>query len=212
LAVETLWERGLGELTGVKLGRAFTDNSVYEQFTSHPWNGRSAGWCNVGGLALFPVREFIPISPDVEDFAHLHGADDGDYGTCLCGFTNALGGRVVTMGYSPWTYLATSWKRSQIITLADWVSDHQLPVIIDKALRVTPLVRISEDKKRFVAVLLNTSYDPTGTFDLRLRVESQEVYQLGTNEKIQLPFQKKEKELIVSIPSIDPWQYVVITG
>ena len=86
-------------------------------------------------------------------------------------YQNALGGRVVVLGYGPWLRLGSTAKRSQIVAAADWMARRHLPVIIEQTLRVSPWLRMSADGRKLALVLLNASLDSSGELNLRLRAQ-----------------------------------------
>jgi hypothetical protein len=155
-ALQVMWDRGLGELTGVRLRRAF-DNGVWERFTDHPLNGSGAQDGRDARLSFWrSVAWQLDAAGERDklgDIAHLVSYDDTDCGMCLATYENSLGGRVVTMTYAPWTRLKSSAKRSQLINLVDWATRGRLPLLIERASRVVPFVRMSTDRKRCVTVL-----------------------------------------------------------
>jgi hypothetical protein len=99
-----------------------------------------------------------------------------------------------------------------MLNLADWVSKDTVPLRIDKAMTVTPLVRMSSDRKRFAAVLLNTSTDATGEFDVRIRVKSRAARLITRKGAVMLPTERHDHEMTVRLPSIPPWHASVLVG
>ena len=216
LDVETLGvlkDRGLDALAGVKVAKVY-DNGVWETLTSHPLNGPFAGdsrdiRTSFGGELCY---QLAATAGGVQDLAHLTGYDESDCGCCVSAFENALGGRVVTLGYGPWGRCASTSKRWQLLGIADWVSRGRLPVRIDKTLRVMPMLRMSKDRKRLAGVLLNGRLDPTGRFDLRLRAAVRKVHLLTPQGRRPLPAHRDGKDLVVTIRNIPPWQTAIIVG
>lgn len=208
-----LASRGLASLAGVAIGKSY-DNGLIERFTNHPLNGPFAGDGRDARLSFGQpsVQQLIPAATGVHDLAHMIGYDGSDKGCCLAAYENQLGGRVVTMTYIPWARLANSQKRSQLLALADWISRSQLPVVIDKTLRVTPLVRASRDGKRLACVLLNASFDATGRFDARFRTKAGKLFLLTLKGAKALTCRRTATELVVTIPSIPPWQTAMIVS
>jgi hypothetical protein len=210
-ALDVLWERGLGELTGVKPGGDVLV-PVTERFTDHPLNGPYAGF--VREAYARPGERpgtLIPISAGVIDLSHLVRHDGTDLGSCLTLYTNELGGRVAVCSYAPWHRIGLGPKRRQVIAMADWLSEGRLPAIIDETVRVAPFVRQSPDG-RFVALLFNTSLDATGKMTLHLRASPQQV-SLVTDEGFRpLVTRVSEGETVVEVPSIPPWTTITLVG
>ena len=212
-SLTALWERGLGELTGVRIGRTF-DNGVYERFTDHPANGRFAGDARDVRLSFWGdlAYELVPLDETVGEAARLVGYDGSDCGACISTFTNSLGGRVAVLGYGPWTRLGSGAKRSQMLAITDWLSQGRLPMVIDKTLRVTPFVRTSADGKRFAAVLINTAFDPTGPFHLRVRGIMDEVVSITADGDERLTTRKEKGETRIAVKNVEPWSCMLLTG
>ena len=212
-ALHVLWERGLGDLTGVRPGKSF-DNGVWERFTDHPLNAPYAGDGRDCRLSFWSTHgwQLLPLHDSIGDLAHLIGYDGSDQGTCLSTFTNDLGGRVAVLGYSPWNRLGNSAKRSQMLSLADWISGGKLPILIPRTVRVTPLVRQSADGKRLAAVLLNTSFDPTGPLELIIRAPLSRVRLLTPRGETALAVKPQPDGICVALPDLLHWNVAVLAG
>jgi len=210
-ALEVLWERGLGELTGVKPGED-VPVAVTERFTDHLMNGPNAGFVREAYVKA-PERPgtLVPVSEEVIDLSHLIRHDGADLGSCLTLYENELGGRVAVSTYAPWHRIGLGPKKRQVIAMADWLSEGQLPVIIDQTVRVAPLIRKSPDG-RFLAVLFNSSLDASGKLTLRLRAGSDQVSLLTSNGFQTLDTRLSEGELIVDVPSIPAWSTIILLG
>lgn len=222
MALKVLWRRGLGKLTGVKVGQSFSSTVAgsfpivfTERFTDHPMNSDSAGDGRSANIGLDDeVCSLEPIDDGVGDLAHLIRYDGIDYGCCLSIYSNVLGGRVAVSSYVPWKQLGRGAKRRQLITIADWITGNQLPVVIEQTARVLPLVRRSNDWRRIVVVLFNTALDPTGPLKLRLRAHPDQVFLVSGNDRVPLPIDKDVygNEVVVSVPSIPAWDTAVLIG
>ncbi len=210
-ALEVLWERGLGDLTGVKPGEDVLVAAT-ERFTDHSMNGTDAGF--VREAYAKPGERpgtLVPVSEGVIDLSHLVRHDGADLGSCLTLYENKLGGRVAVSTYAPWHRIGLGPKRRQVIALADWLTEGRLPVIIDQTVRVAPFIRKSPDG-RFFAVLFNTSLDATGKLTLRLRASSDQVSLVSSNGFQSLDTSLSEGEVIVEVPSIPPWSTIILLG
>lgn len=214
-ALHSLWDRGFGELTGVKPGRHYS-NGVRELFSDHPLNGIFAGDGRSVSMAYYPsvAHELLPIAEGVETLSTLLRFDEVAAGACVTAYQNELGGRVVVSGYLPWKYNTTWGKRAQVTALADWAARGRLPLIIDPPapVRITPLVRMSADSSRFAAILLNTGYDPTGPLIFRFRAAATDATLLTPDAEIPLRSQQQPGELSVTLSNLPPWQAQVIVG
>lgn len=210
-ALEVLWARGLGELTGVRPGKHLLGGAI-EVLTDHPLNTRFAGESRDALIAPSDNVYALELLPGAEELARARGYDGRDHGTCLSIFTNALGGRVAVSTYAPWRRIGRLAKRSQLMELADWLAYSQMPVRIDAFCRVAPFVRMSEDTSRFAVVLLNSTLDPCAPFALHVRTTANKA-SLVTPTRL-MPLQvlpgRSGKDIVV--PALGPWQPAVIVG
>jgi uncharacterized protein (DUF3084 family) len=82
--------------------------------------------------------------------------------------------------------------------------------VIEKTVRVVPLVRQSDDGRRTVIALFNASFDATGPVRLRLRSRPDRLV-FSTGERA-LPIQvnRSGKETHIEIPTIAPWSTAIL--
>lgn len=209
-ALAVLWQRGLGPLTGVKLGKK-TTKAIYERLADHPLNGDDAG--NLRDALIFAGTDsLVPVAEDVASLATMVDEDGADFGCSLSTFTNSLNGRVAVSTYSPWTRLGMADKRRQLLALTDWLAGGRLPIIIEQTVRVAPFVRQSADLRRAAVVLLNLSFDPTGPLTLRLRTQAKNAVLVTADSPQPLAVRPSEGELRIEMPSIDPWHVAVLAA
>jgi hypothetical protein len=213
LALQELWLRGLGELTGVKPGSAY-HAGLWEYYTDHPLNGSFAD----DSRATFvegptsAACELVPVCAGVEDLAHLRRVDGRDLGMCASIYQNELGGRVAVRTYSPWTALGTLPERAQMLALAEWVSKKTLPLVINRNLRLAPFMRRSADGQRFILVLLNASLDDTGPFECKLRVKSRMTTRLEIRGAIPIAPTFTDDALVITIDNLPAWHTLTLAG
>jgi hypothetical protein len=130
----------------------------------------------------------------------------------MSGYENELGGRVAVFGYAPWRILDSSAKRHQLIALADWASRDGVPLLIEETVRVVPFVRMDDQGERFVAVLLNASFDPTGPLTVRVRAHGSRVTLCSAEQNVPLPVERSENECGISLQNIEPWNIAILLG
>lgn len=219
MTLEILWKRGFGPLTGVKLGKFYT-NGVQEKFTDNPLNGNYKGDTRVVPQAFYPFKtyELEPVADGVEPLSYVLRDEKLRVGVvkegwCMTAYTNELGGRVVVAGFLPWTRLTTFGKRAQMLAVADWVSYGKLPLIIDKPCRVSAFVRMDPEKRdKATVLLLNTSYDYTGPVEIRLRADVTKVRQLSQTGSTNLRVIRGDGEVKFTIKNLTPWQPVTLVA
>lgn len=214
-ALEVLTQRRLAHLTGVRMGPR-TDNGVRERFTDDVLNGPFPGhvrdariefWGDAKGMGdvLKPVAKGVRMLATLEDyFGRQRGA-------CMTAFENSLGGRVVVMGYAPWIFLHSVAKRHQLQNAADWVSRDRMPVRVEEPVRLTPVVRMSNGRRRAAILLLNAGMDeiPTATIHIRSRATRARLLAPGTKERLVMMRREKTGGTL-TLRNIPPWDFRVI--
>jgi len=211
-ALAVLWARGLGELTGVRLGEPVR-GGAYETLTAHALNGRFAGDSRDALMdSADNTRVLERIDPQAAELARLTGHDGRDHGCCLSVYENALGGRVAVSTYATWRRLGSLCKRSQLTAVADWLSRGKLPVVIDAFRRVAPFARMSSDGSRYAIVLLNSTLDTAEPFVLRVRASARNAALVTSAGPTALEVAPGEGEVRVGVPALGPWQTAVILG
>ncbi len=122
----------------------------------------------LGTAGLWFVYGLEPIAPGVETLARLADYADQDWGPTMTAFENALGGRVVVMGYYPWTLLHNLAKSSQLKAVCRLLSRDTLPAIAESYAHTVVWARAGVDG-RLAVVVLNASLDPATDFVLRVQ-------------------------------------------
>ena len=208
-AALALAERGLGELTGVRVARRL-DNGMVERFTDDPLNGPDAAslrdariefWGDATGLAdvLEPLNGKVHILATMEDYFQRPA------GPCMTSYENALGGRVVVAGYAQWMFIHSTAKRRQLLNVADWISRDGLPVRVEEAVGLAPIVRLSPDRRRGLIVLLNRSLDPVQRTTVHVRAPHTPVTLVTEDEARGLRPQTQPDGWLVVLEDIGPW-------
>ena len=212
VALQVLWKRGLGELTGVR-PREVTALICGERLTGHPLNGIYAG---DGRRALQTSNDAVMalegIDSGVEALAWMEDLDESNHGTCLSIYFNQLGGKIAVCSYHPWEQLGSSVKKHQLAALIDWLSCERLPLFIEGTVRLVPFVRRSVDGNKVLVTLLNASFDPTGPFTLRLRGEFGKTVLLTPDGNAPLEVGAADGETLVHLPAIPAWQTAMVLG
>lgn len=209
-ALAVLWERGLGELTGVRPGENVA--GCWERFTDHPLNGEYAD----DGRRVQPHSGAVllqPVGDGVHDLAHAVGQADGeDRGICLSAFENGLGGRVAVATYEPWRRLGRVGKRRQLTALVDWLTRGDTPILIETTARVAPFVRREPHGEQVAVALLNASFDPTDPLKVRIRARLRQICLVRPEARLTLESELQGEETVVTVPSVDPWSVAVLLG
>ncbi len=209
-ALGVLWNKGLGHLTGVKRSENWFFGVEY--FTEHSFNGkytgdgrRAQGWA---GSHYLEIK-----NPDVEVLSDFYTMQQIKKGPCFTIFENKLGGKVAVSSYSPWRYNGRNGKHHQLTQVADWLSNKQMPLIIEENVRLVPYVRMSKEKNKFMIALFNTSFDEIRNLPLTIRANPEELYIINElHQKENLNFITKDREINLEITSIQPWSVIILIG
>lgn len=208
-ALEVLEQRGLGHLTGVRLGTRH-DNGLMERFSDDELNGCFAGdirdariefWGDARGQA----DQLLPLSPAVRTLATLEDYWHRPHGACFTAYENELGGRVAVIGFAPWMFLQSASKRAQLLSLFDWLTDGSLPVRLNPDMAVAPVVRFNADRSRGAIVLHHWGLDAVegGTLEIRApRTSARLLTPAGETELQSLP---DTTVWTISLPDLPPW-------
>ncbi|NLV73677.1 MAG: hypothetical protein GXY52_03180 [Chloroflexi bacterium] len=206
-ALQVLWGRGLGELTGAKPGKQVL-GGAFETLTDHPFNADFAGEQRDALVEPADGLCALDLLPGAEALARIVSYDERDLGVCQSAFTNALGGRVVVASYPPWRRNGTLAKRSQLLALAEWLAGGALPIRVETFSRVAPFIRMSADGSRWLAVLVNSSLDRSPELTVRVRGTADSAWLLDP------PCSQPLKVCAgrITVPSLPPWQAVVLAS
>ncbi len=227
-ALECMWDAGLGEYCGASTKKFYT-NGVSEQLTSDSLNGQYSNakrysrsgrdFYGLVDIPPFPPRLYDgyvlePLNKSVRVLSELISPKAENLGPTFTLFENSLGGRVAIHGYSPWINIHSTAKRAQIVRTCDWISKGEMPVMIDKCIKVIPFIKVSDDKEQFLLMLLNASLDETGEFSAEIRMKSDKLYELRRKGKqVTIPNDKvkiSKGKTVVEIENIMPWNFMVI--
>jgi hypothetical protein len=212
-AVETLYEMGLGELTGVSLGAIYERDTV-ERMTDHPINGPMAETirdCRQSfPFWLVPARELIPADAKVEVLSRMQDYQGRDRGASTTLHTNSLGGRVAVMSYYPWTLNQGSEKRYQIQSMCDALCDNNMLLTIHTMARIASWVRRRENGQLIIG-LMNWSSDTCEQVDVSVRRDAKSFERLSMdNQREFLSTQPGEKGRRITLTNVKPFTFEVI--
>jgi len=214
--VAVLNNRGYYKECGAKIKEVY-DNGMAERFGEHELNGNYKGYYrdvfmnfsyyihNSGQAYEF---ELLPQS---EAVSSLEKTTHDKLGCCSYFFDDGNGKRFAADGYLYPNSMCTSAKKEQITNVIDRLSGSKLPVKISKSIKVVTDVVKNDDG--FMSIMLtNASFDNTGNFECTVRGAGK-FYIIGSDGEIQCVEQVcNMKESVVTIPNIEPWNFVIITN
>jgi len=199
---------GLASWTGVQPGQRYERDTI-EVLAKHSINGRFGGWsrdCRQSFHWREDAYNLVPQSPGVGLLAQLTDYSGRDLGTSVTAFENELGGRVVVMGYFPWTQMHSLAKATQIKALSQWLSRDRLPVLVESFARVQVWAR-KTGPRRIACVLLNASLDPLEELTLRFRETFKEFEWLTIDRELTRiqPAHEANTRGFFKTPGLKPW-------
>jgi len=226
-ALEILCSRGLGEYCGVKVKGTYK-SGISEQITGHAINGGAAGSGRdicisfSGWEGDNTCYVFEPLNSDVHILSDLVSVLKEDFqrdrlGPVFTAYENSLGGRVAVHGYAPWKFIYSGQIREQYINVCDWISKKTAPVRIDKCLKVIPFIKVSEDGKNFILMLVNGSLDATGEFEAEIRIPGITGLTELQKDGSRLPVARDRVHsgmdgTVLKIGSLAAWDFIIVAS
>lgn len=213
-ALAVLSARGLGELAGVRVVGSY-NNGVIERFTDAEWNAGLAGEARDARIEFFTQGHeagyvLEPRGDHVWPVARLESYFGEDLGACLTAHENALGGRVVVMGYAPWFFLHSTEKRRQLQNLADWLAPRRMPVRVMEAVPVNVVARLNEDRTQGLVTFFNGGLDTLPTVTVEVRGPATAVRRLTPDGAVPLEPTATTEGWQVLLPELAPWSVTAL--
>ena len=117
------------------------------------------------------------------------------------------GGKWAVLGYAPWKHVIPTYKRDQLLDIADYISDNGLCARLLTAVQAVLLPRKNQDGKTVCVSITNCTIGESGELKLLIRNPVGEKFVFMSQydgEKI-LDFEKDGEAYILNIPSLHPW-------
>lgn len=207
---------GLEEWTGVR-GVENVDLDATEVLAAHALNGRFGGWSRDCRQSFWWERAYRlePRSQTAEILARMADYGDRDLGPCMTACPNELGGRVVVMGYYPWSQIHSLAKSAQMKAVCDWLSRGRLPVVAESFAKVVIWSR-EGTCGRSAMVILNASLDPVDKLSLRVLTDRTVFTQVeadGRSRRISGETTQTPGHVRVEISGLAPWSmHLLVNG
>ena len=201
-AWQALEQLGLARWTGVRAAKGFDVDST-ETLAAHPLNGRFAGWSRDCRQSFWKERAWaLDPAPGAQVLSHIHDYALKPFGPCMTAFENELGGRVVVLGYYPWSQVHSTAKASQMKSVVDWLSRGTLPVYVESYHKILLWFR-----NRSI-VLLNASFDAAEEAVIRVRSNAT-AWRLRSLDGPEFMLEAGAGR--VRLPKLDPWTIALLT-
>lgn len=204
-----LQERGFSSVIGANI-RPLPAYISHECYTDDPLNGTNptrkfmdSPFSGGPGVAIEPLHDDVRVLGTFQD---ANGAETGIY---TVGISLPNGGRVGIIGHNPWETVISSKRRTQILNLADWVSGLTLPVMIETACQIVPIVRAEADGSIRTVTLLNQGFDVSAEVRLCIRLSTSQkgLFRWMEPEQPMKPLlaEKTTEGWILNLPSMERW-------
>ena len=208
IGLTRLREKGFSDLGG-EVGTCHP-NGVWEHFTEHSINGDHSDRERFVSLDIFKEADAYELHPDESAcvISRLNSAFLGIGSASAYVYRRKDGSCIAVDGCLMPKQLATANKKTQMTNVFDLISGAGTPVVIDKSIKVAPIV--TSNGKNAVIMLINAHLDPTGEFDLRVRLGKNFSFLTKSGELVQINCTEASGERIISIPSLGAWEYHLI--
>lgn len=216
-ALRCMERRGCAHLCGVRAGETYTNN-IMERFTDDPVNGAYAGEIRDPRVSLMgeTCAALVPIDSGnrLRVVCELIDMDRRAVGACCTLFENELGGRVAVLSASPFRLNLSSVKIHQLQELFDWLADGEMPLRMLKPGRIVPTIRVSEDRRHFLMLLVNGSMDDAFDVGVQVRLPVDgPLYTLderGNRRELSDEARRTEDGMEISIRRLPRWGWRII--
>lgn len=216
VALKCLEAKGLGHLCGVKSGQTYSNN-IMERLTNDPLNDEYAGEIRDPRVSLMheTCDALIPLNHSLRVLCELIDMNRDSLGPAHTLYENELGGRVAVITPSPYHLMLSSAKIHQLRETFDWLADGDMPLRVHTIGRVIPTLRVSQDRKHFLMLLVNGSMDEIRGVRVEIRLPVDNEWYTLDDEGRQEPMpkeclQKTERGYDLFVGDMGRWAYRVI--
>ena len=209
-----LQRRNLGFDLGAKAEKVTVEG--YELFTPDPLNGMNAQqrWWNPIAAKFCHRLTFSQADQARVLGEFITVSDQRNLGPTTAVIENELGGRMGILGHSGLHNVLSSAKRSQLLSISNWISGGRLPALIETASQVVLCPKLDRATGRLRSVtLLNASIGKSPDLVLRLNTTNVRHVVLRHPERAAqaLSFQEDgASHTVVQVPSLAPWSAVFL--
>ncbi len=121
------------------------------------------------------------------------------------------GKKIFCDGYLFLEKAKTNAKRAQLINVLNWLSDGKLPIKVNKAAKVIPIVTSNGDGVLNI-MLSNASFDATGEFEIE--ISCADTFSLITDDGTLAGAKQRTEngKTVLTLENIEAWGYVLLTN
>lgn len=216
-ALEAACSLGLEEYCGCSIKNKFNDG-LWERFAEHELNGTAKG-------AVRTCSHSVE-NDDIDNgyTLSLSGAEALSYlfsgfmskeslGISSACYENKFGGRVVTLGYSPYDELSTWYRSEQLHNIAKWLFHDQIPVSYNKGnSQLFSMVSEAPDHSQKALCAVNTSLDDLDNVIIELPYEGEAIFTIFDENGAERIISPKAENMKwhICIPKWKSWQIQLI--
>ncbi len=202
VALQCLWERGLGEKAGVRIAGSHVGGN--EWLADHPWDGEFATSTR---RSLFDVAYALePVCDGVEVLAYTYRPLGEPNEIAVTRYNN-----VIVMGYDPYQFTGTPGHMTLMRNMLKALGAAALlePSDVYDLPRVSTWVRA--DDKRAAVLLINAQTAPALDFDVSFRGSAETAVAISPDKAdAALAVRREDGFLKARIDRMEPWEMKVV--
>ncbi len=157
------------------------------------------------------INEYRGTNPGIKPF--FPDRDENKFGFSAVIVTTTGGGKWAIFGNNPWTSIISFDRRNQILEAVDYISDRKsVKAILTDPLKAIVRPRVTEEGKTACVSLVNTTVGDSGELTLIIRDPETESFDFQNGETLieNIPFEKKNEEYYVKVPSMKGWSVATV--
>jgi len=210
-AVARLHQLGLGEYAGFAVAQTQTTDTS-ELLAHHPLNGRFGGWQRDTRPSFWRrlTYTFEPLDSTAEPICDIVDIRRRYQGIGAGLYENSLGGRVIAMGYSPFSMIHTLAKTSQLKTLTRWLSRDRLPAYVSSFHKAALWCR-RDHEGRLAMLVINITLDRVS--GMRLAVNVEQDWSALRTDGTSSPVSAVDRDgayTVLELPEMGPWEMLLV--
>ena len=204
-ALEVLEKRGLGHLTGVRLGN---DVRGCCYLSDHSFTRNVEGFRTLDQLT---TKELLSLDDRVEFLGYISESDERTHVyRCISKFENELGGKIIVDTSDPWRLSDDVGRVKLLSSVSKWMGCPYIEWENDLTpSRIQPFVKT--DGKKALIMLLNPSTDSSNPFFITLRGKMKDAALIRNDgTEISLEAEALDGALRISVPSVEAWDIATL--